>query len=260
MRGKLYYFIDVTFVYIVTIVLVSSIEHNIGHADRINPRSNYDDSVKNDSFYGKDCSEKEVCLDLTEYVGDYFPLVAKYFLANELDPLTIPDIRQSFWMPSLFLPTEFSELTYSFSSGSLYYLSELERAGRVIGIYGDKTLGIYASITFDSILLSYDYFVKLLFLSEYGRIHAKATFVRVEIRIDFDIVGFKSIKLSIHGSDLAKRFMTPFVKAWIFLTKKSTIKTIEEIATTMFREHLEKTNENISLYNLLMSLVTMYSM
>ncbi|XP_076182772.1 uncharacterized protein LOC143154716 isoform X3 [Ptiloglossa arizonensis] len=226
MRGKLYYFIDVTFVYIVTIVLVSSIEHNIGHADRINPRSNYDDSVKNDSFYGKDCSEKE---------------------------------------PSLFLPTEFSELTYSFSSGSLYYLSELERAGRVIGIYGDKTLGIYASITFDSILLSYDYFVKLLFLSEYGRIHAKATFVRVEIRIDFDIVGFKfvlkkSIKLSIHGSDLAKRFMTPFVKAWIFLTKKSTIKTIEEIATTMFREHLEKTNENISLYNLLMSLVTMYSM
>lgn len=59
-----------------------------------------------------------------------------------------------FFQPSLFLPTEFSELTYSFSSGSLYYLSELERAGRVIGIYGDKTLGIYASITFDSILVS----------------------------------------------------------------------------------------------------------
>lgn len=59
-----------------------------------------------------------------------------------------------FFQLFLVLPGACFELTYSFSSGLVYYLSELERNDTLIVAYRDKALNIDASIALDSVLVT----------------------------------------------------------------------------------------------------------
>ncbi|XP_076632879.1 uncharacterized protein LOC143347534 [Colletes latitarsis] len=268
MRRKVFSFTDATFVCcIVAIVFATSTEPNTGHVNRTGLWSSNDFENK-EPRYNRCFVEEGLCLDLTEYIDDFSRLASEFFLTNELDPLTIPDIHRSFRLPFLFLPTTHDELTYYFSSGSLYYLSEFKRAGGAIGVYRDKTLSIDANIAFDSILFTYNYFVKLLFLEKYGRIVAEAASIRLDIGVDFNIIDCKfvlrklkltnieSMTMTIHGSSLAERLIIPITNVGIRLVKKLLTEEIEKLATAMFQEYIELMNENISPWKILMLLTT----
>ncbi|XP_043259696.1 uncharacterized protein LOC122401556 [Colletes gigas] len=268
MRRKVFSFTDATFVCcIVAIVLATSTESNRGHVNRTGLWSS-NDFENNEPRYDHCFVEEGLCLDFTEYIDDFFRLASEFFLRNELDPMTIPDIHRSFRLPFLFLPTSYDELTYYFSSGSLYYLSEFKRAGGAIGVYKDETLSIDASIAFDSILFTYDYFVRLLFLENYGRIIAEATSIRLDIGVDFNIIDCKfvlrklrltsveSMTMTLHGNSMAERLIIPITNVGIRLVKKLLTEEIEKIATEMFQEHIELMNENISPWKILTLLAT----
>ncbi|XP_029039706.2 uncharacterized protein LOC114874522 isoform X5 [Osmia bicornis bicornis] len=93
-------------------------------------------------------------INLTDFVDHLMPFVSKYIVENEMDPLMIPDVGQSFWIvgPLLILPSLHAELTYSFSSGSMHYLSKLERNGTVTVSYTGQTFTIDGNVVFDRIL------------------------------------------------------------------------------------------------------------
>nr|XP_034185734.1 uncharacterized protein LOC117606865 isoform X1 [Osmia lignaria] len=204
-------------------------------------------------------------INLTDFVDHIMPLVSKYIVENEMDPLMIPDVGQSFRIvgPLLILPSLHAELTYSFSSGSMHYLSKLERNGTVTVSYTGQTFTIDGNVVFDSILLTYDYFIKLLFLRQQGKVFADASSVWVNFRINFNILNceftlkaielsnIESITISIVGGTLMEQLITPFTNIVTFLIKKALMKMIEKRITELFIAHFDQMNEIACPWNIL---------
>ncbi|XP_029039699.2 uncharacterized protein LOC114874522 isoform X2 [Osmia bicornis bicornis] len=203
-------------------------------------------------------------INLTDFVDHLMPFVSKYIVENEMDPLMIPDVGQSFWIvgPLLILPSLHAELTYSFSSGSMHYLSKLERNGTVTVSYTGQTFTIDGNVVFDRILLTYDYFIKLLFLRQQGKVFADASSVWVNFRINFNILNceftlkaielcnIESITISIVGGTLTELLITPFTNIVTFLIKKALMKMIEKRITELFIAHFDQMNETVCPWNI----------
>ncbi|CAK9817453.1 hypothetical protein ANTPLA_LOCUS9386 [Anthophora plagiata] len=166
------------------------------------------------------------------------------------------------FQPFLFPPITYNtEMTCTFSSGSLYHLSELERHGTVIVLYGDKTFSVDANIAFDSILLSYDYFLKLLFLRQRGKVLAEATSIWANIGIDFNMItceltlkrlklnNIESIRIFPDENNLVEDAIMPLANVLIFLVKTALIKKIEEQAAIFLREYLDRMAKNLCPWN-----------
>nr|XP_012149347.1 PREDICTED: uncharacterized protein LOC100876738 isoform X2 [Megachile rotundata] len=202
-------------------------------------------------------------VNLTDYADHLLPLVSNFIAENEMDPLTIPDAAQSYWIVGslLFLPAIYTELTYSFSSGSMHYLSRLERYGAITVAYTGQTLTIDANIAFDSVLLTYDYFVKVLLLEQRGKIFADASSIWANVKLNFDILtcrvtlktieltDIKSITIWIQGSTLTEQLITPFCNIGAFVIKNALIKLIEEQVSASLRTHFDRINATICPWN-----------
>ncbi|CAK9817451.1 hypothetical protein ANTPLA_LOCUS9386 [Anthophora plagiata] len=203
-------------------------------------------------------------MNFTGWVDKLLPYVSNFMVENQMDPLTIPDIHRSIWIegPFLFPPITYNtEMTCTFSSGSLYHLSELERHGTVIVLYGDKTFSVDANIAFDSILLSYDYFLKLLFLRQRGKVLAEATSIWANIGIDFNMItceltlkrlklnNIESIRIFPDENNLVEDAIMPLANVLIFLVKTALIKKIEEQAAIFLREYLDRMAKNLCPWN-----------
>ncbi|XP_076398466.1 uncharacterized protein LOC100876738 isoform X2 [Megachile rotundata] len=161
----------------------------------------------------------------------------------------------------LFLPAIYTELTYSFSSGSMHYLSKLEHYGAITVAYTGQTLTIDANIAFDSVLLTYDYFVKVLLLEQRGKIFADASSIWANVKLNFDILtcrvtlktieltDIKSITIWIQGSTLTEQLITPFCNIGAFVIKNALIKLIEEQVSASLRTHFDRINATICPWN-----------
>ncbi|XP_076247455.1 uncharacterized protein LOC143187250 [Calliopsis andreniformis] len=193
-------------------------------------------------------------IDVTEFAMHFFSFLSRSILEAELHPLKIPDVGRSLWVPFLPpLPATYRGLTCYFFSGSLYYLSEIESNSIVIASYKDKTLRIDATIVFDDVMLTYDYFVKLFFLRLRGWMEAEAS-VLVNINIDFDISAHKltlnklqlnsieSIQVFVHGNILMEQLISPFSNIVTGMAHKALTKEIERQATLIFRESFKWIN------------------
>ncbi|XP_076753460.1 uncharacterized protein LOC143424943 [Xylocopa sonorina] len=196
-------------------------------------------------------------MNLTELSGELLQFLSRFILENEMDPLPIMDIRHSLQIvgPYLFSPAVYTEITYTFSSGLLYYLSEVERHDTVIVVYRDKVFSIDANVAFDNLLLSYDYYLKALLLQQQGKLFAKATSIWASIVIDFNIISHKfilqrlklknieSIRIFFEGNTLIGRGITSIINVALLFVKSVLIETIEEQATTSLRRYFKQLNE-----------------
>ncbi|KZC05110.1 hypothetical protein WN55_08717 [Dufourea novaeangliae] len=194
--GKLFSLIDAMFIccVVATVFIVSS-QHSTKYVAKYFEQA---ESIYEEHRFEDE--EEELQTDLTELINTFLPLVSKLIVAYELDPLEISDVRQNYSIRFASLPVAYGVLTYSFSSGLLHHLSDLERVDTAIGTFRDNTLSIDASLEMDSMLMSYDYFVKVLFLRQYGTILAEANSILVNVRIDIDTIDctFVLKKLKLH--------------------------------------------------------------
>ncbi|CAL7942850.1 unnamed protein product [Xylocopa violacea] len=203
--------------------------------------------------------KNEYRMNLTELSDQLLQFVSRFVVENEMDPLPIMDIRHSFRIvgPYLFPPAAYTEITYSFSSGLLYYLSELERHGTIIVAYRDKVFSIDANVAFDNLLFSYDYYLKAPLLQRQGKLFAKATSIWASIVIDFNILSYKfilqrlelknieSIRIFLEGNTLIGRAIASIVNVALLFVKNALIEKIEEQATMTLRQYFEQLNEDI---------------
>ncbi|XP_031847782.1 uncharacterized protein LOC116433637 [Nomia melanderi] len=215
--------------------------------------------------------EEELRMDITDLIGEFLPIASKLILACQLDPLPIPEFRQSLSLRLKVLPDTYVSLTYSFFSGLLQRLSELEHVGTVIGTFKDKTMPVDAIVEISSLLFSFNYSVETTFLREQGRIHAEATSILANLGIDVAVAdaarhgtGYKfvlrefklqdigSIEISVgEAGSVVGRLIASLGNLAIALANELSIKEIERRAATILRGYFEAaTNGSVSAWTI----------
>ncbi|XP_017891866.1 uncharacterized protein LOC108632075 [Ceratina calcarata] len=196
-------------------------------------------------------------VNLTNSIDTLIPYISKYIVDSKMDPLKIPDVHQRFCVTDLlFFPLPICiGLTYSLSSGLLHYLSQIKRRGPVIITSKDGVLDVDASLTFDKISVSYNYFLESLILQQHGKsvIEGDSIWANIGLAVNttsckfafkrFKLMSVKSIQVIIKEDGLINQLIMFIANIVVFLMKNTLIESIESGSTTALREAFKGMNE-----------------